>query len=681
MNKKIFLVSLMAIMAAVSSLAATSYGFSLGGTKVTSSNCQNITGSNIKSGTASYDPNKKILTLKNVKIEVSGSSNRCFYNESNDMVVMLEGKNEFIDNGRSAIRVEALTCFRSADGNGSLTVTCKSNNEAILVDGGAYLVFDSMKLTVDAQKNYAFGGYKNEYLSFTNAIVDAYGAKGVISDIKSMAVAPSSYLTFTTGADVAITTSLAGCTLKSGVYISSPENVIYNSSFSSFVTNGNGYTTVKGKLIISPIISKVEINATNFPDANFRKSLTSLPAGQDGVLTYNELNVMTELYLYRCDISDLTGIRYFTELTRLTATGNNLTQLNLSNNKKLYSVQIDDNNINGDLMGTLVYSLPDMKNGYEGTLLVYSLNTRDDVRRPDQNFITPAQVTMANNKGWKVNYQFRTALGNLPLPITGMIAYPIQVGYQKVNNLNAPFIPVASGSASYDVETNTLNLKNVEIYANNPLICDTMNLKINFEGNNYLCSTRNRYIINLEESLGVKITGAGTGAKLKLESEQGKGGVMGLHTHVPFNVYTSIENCDIETKHLPIGFASEEDNVGLAIKNCSIKMPEGTFRTYPSLNLYNCHIVKPLGGVVYGGEIRLRGSDERYEGEIEIARGELKFEVGDVNGDGTVNGTDVTALYNALLNNEEPAGNGDVNGDGNINGTDVTALYNLLLNK
>ena len=52
---------------------------------------------------------------------------------------------------------------------------------------------------------------------------------------------------------------------------------------------------------------------------------------------------------------------------------------------------------------------------------------------------------------------------------------------------------------------------------------------------------------------------------------------------------------------------------------------------------------------------------------------------GDVNGDGLVNGSDVTALYNYLLNNQATTGNADVNGDGNVNGSDVTALYNLLL--
>ncbi len=72
------------------------------------------------------------------------------------------------------------------------------------------------------------------------------------------------------------------------------------------------------------------------------------------------------------------------------------------------------------------------------------------------------------------------------------------------------------------------------------------------------------------------------------------------------------------------------------------------------------------------------------------------FPEGDVNCDRTVNGADVTALYNALMGGGEvgPAGmpaiyttnldgtpvlDGDVNGDGVISGADITTLYNLLL--
>jgi len=54
--------------------------------------------------------------------------------------------------------------------------------------------------------------------------------------------------------------------------------------------------------------------------------------------------------------------------------------------------------------------------------------------------------------------------------------------------------------------------------------------------------------------------------------------------------------------------------------------------------------------------------------------------VGDVNQDGSVNASDVTALYNYILNgNETFLATSDVNGDGSVNASDVTAVYNIIL--
>lgn len=53
---------------------------------------------------------------------------------------------------------------------------------------------------------------------------------------------------------------------------------------------------------------------------------------------------------------------------------------------------------------------------------------------------------------------------------------------------------------------------------------------------------------------------------------------------------------------------------------------------------------------------------------------------GDVNCDGSVTATDVTALYNYLLNNDTTfLSTSDVNGDGFITSTDVTVVYSILL--
>ena len=53
---------------------------------------------------------------------------------------------------------------------------------------------------------------------------------------------------------------------------------------------------------------------------------------------------------------------------------------------------------------------------------------------------------------------------------------------------------------------------------------------------------------------------------------------------------------------------------------------------------------------------------------------------GDVNGDGVITSSDVTVLYDFLLNNDvSNLVNADVNGDGNITSVDITIIYNILL--
>ena len=54
--------------------------------------------------------------------------------------------------------------------------------------------------------------------------------------------------------------------------------------------------------------------------------------------------------------------------------------------------------------------------------------------------------------------------------------------------------------------------------------------------------------------------------------------------------------------------------------------------------------------------------------------------LGDVNGDGSVNAADVTALYNYILNGDTTyLATSDVNNDGAVNAGDVTAVYNIIL--
>lgn len=72
----------------------------------------------------------------------------------------------------------------------------------------------------------------------------------------------------------------------------------------------------------------LEINATNFPDANFRSYLLSrYPAGY---ITNEEIAELTELNVSTKSISNLTGVKYFTALQKLYCYNNPLTSLDVS---------------------------------------------------------------------------------------------------------------------------------------------------------------------------------------------------------------------------------------------------------------------------------------------------------------------------------------------------------------
>ena len=81
-----------------------------------------------------------------------------------------------------------------------------------------------------------------------------------------------------------------------------------------------------------------------------------------------------------------------------------------------------------------------------------------------------------------------------------------------------------------------------------------------------------------------------------------------------------------------------------------------------------------------GLKVTYVGADARQSGTYQ---GELILETetkGDINGDGVVNVSDVTALINKILTlSDYPDAVCDINGDGVVNVSDVTALINMIL--
>ena len=79
----------------------------------------------------------------------------------------------------------------------------------------------------------------------------------------------------------------------------------------------------------------VAINETNFPDEHFRSWIKENIGNGDDVLSPEEILNTTEIDVEFEEITDLTGIEYFTSLTNLECSFNELTDLDVSKNKAL----------------------------------------------------------------------------------------------------------------------------------------------------------------------------------------------------------------------------------------------------------------------------------------------------------------------------------------------------------
>lgn len=97
----------------------------------------------------------------------------------------------------------------------------------------------------------------------------------------------------------------------------------------------------EGEPMVMAYKTDVKINEENFPDENFRKYLLGQEYGEDGVLTEDEIarvtfvNLLAQNIIAKGNIHSLKGIEYFTAMTKLICSRNELTELDLSKNTAL----------------------------------------------------------------------------------------------------------------------------------------------------------------------------------------------------------------------------------------------------------------------------------------------------------------------------------------------------------
>ena len=90
----------------------------------------------------------------------------------------------------------------------------------------------------------------------------------------------------------------------------------------------------------------IKIDKTNFPDQNFRDFLKYEQSyGRDGVITDDEIKSVTYISLFSRAIENLKGIEYFTALTMLYCSGNQLPSLDVSKNTALILLNCGGNQL------------------------------------------------------------------------------------------------------------------------------------------------------------------------------------------------------------------------------------------------------------------------------------------------------------------------------------------------
>lgn len=346
--------------------AETKYDLYVGGVQVTSSNKGGITGGAIKSGTVTYNPDSRILTLTDVTIECKDKykNQQGIYNEGIQLLkVELYGKNNISSIDNAGLQLNAGTIISVETG----TTWIESDNlSAAYINGNAWLYIS----TYNNSKIYITGYYcpavkgisgTGSGLELSGKNLDIHGNKGDLVDMQSVEFrrgcdvtldptdnsnypnvinVRSMYVPLYETDSQVINYSIAepsnvGCPL-----IKLPLRAEFNANKKT-ICNSNGAPVYNEEIVINDQYAAVA-NTLFFPDTEFCEFIED----QYGLfITQNQINDCIAMDVGNKTIGSLEGIQYFPELQTLKCSNNNLTELDLSHNTKLIGVECDYNQL------------------------------------------------------------------------------------------------------------------------------------------------------------------------------------------------------------------------------------------------------------------------------------------------------------------------------------------------
>ena len=376
-----FLMLLTTLLVSQSAMAEY-YGIQVGGVKVTSENCTNITGEHIKPwldgyiSTCSYNPETKTLTLGNISIVRSGSGNRAILNESCDgLTIRFVNPCQLSATNASPLRLNANTTITSipmditnVSGYWGFSIYIEGDYEdAITIGNGArFEIKDCTNMKIEADRSSGIVGNTGaEMLTIINSDIkiyrpETYTAQPTWAGIKNLlsvfAENSTVYIDYSHQAVFNVFNFYLSSDMvaKADQWINIAITATFDSTMKTFYYMDGDRAREIYELLLVP---SVPIDEEHFPDENFRAYIKEAKDTwpTDGKLDQQEAALYTDIsgnksYYIAIDapergISSLKGLEYFPKLELLNVGENNLTELDLTPCPQLKTVYCHRNQL------------------------------------------------------------------------------------------------------------------------------------------------------------------------------------------------------------------------------------------------------------------------------------------------------------------------------------------------
>ena len=335
--KKIFFTFLTVLLATLAAQAATDYGFSVAGTTVTSNNCNNITNSYITSGTVYYTPSTNTLYMNNVTISMTGDYNRVINNlDCSGLKVEFSGTCNLYARDAAVVRIRKNTTLYAPSASTVVNITgvyengiwmATSNSFSLTIQGPGTFNIKSTNNTAIEDENDGSGSqadtWHEVYFDNVNAVLSS-GGNSVVKRVLLRFKAGSSVRFKATNNSSYPVIDYCGWQVYGNEALLEPYGAYYSNNT---VYDSSGNKVYNQDVYVSDDYVAI-INATNFPDANFRNYLLGLYP--KGYITQTDVNNCTTMNVSGKSISNLQGIKYFTALKELRCYNNPMTSLDVS---------------------------------------------------------------------------------------------------------------------------------------------------------------------------------------------------------------------------------------------------------------------------------------------------------------------------------------------------------------